>query len=194
MREYYCTRCKESFDDPVLMCWVKGEVRRRCKKCHSEEEKVRRSKKTKEELKSLSDTHYKTKLKKLSVLDEENPQDLEYAISRWCTVNINRNSEKRFKSRKDLNREQLKELCYKAKELFPYITFNNSRKGEYTSAFWASLDRVNPNKPYADDNIIVVPLWLNSAKLDSSYEEMFNLFDMIDRDKFLKHVENCKQG
>ena len=120
-------------------------------------------------------------------LDEFDPEAIGDIINKWAMQNRNRASENRFKQRKDLDLENLKLLCYKARELFPYITFNNRRDGR-NSQTWASIDRVDPTKPYSDDNIIVVPLWLNSAKLDSSYPELFDIFDLVDREEFFRFV------
>lgn len=190
--KFYCSRCKFHFVEPSEMCWVKGKVRTRCKKCHNEEEKERRLRVGSEKLSAAARLAYKNKVESLSKLDESTGEGLSISIHNWVTKSVNRNTEKRFKERKNLDRQKLKDICFKAKEIFPYITFNNRRKNSGHSAYWASLDRIDPSKPYSDDNVIVVPLWLNSAKLDFSYRELFEIFDMLDREKFFGYIDSSK--
>jgi len=190
---YYCATCSTYYDNPDLMCWVKGVMRRRCKNCHRLCEKIRREKMTPERRKEIGTRNYLKQVERNSNLDESKDEDLKTCIKLWIQTNTNRRTEGRFKERKGLDRKNLTNLCFVAKTIFPYITFNNNRKKDKTAHCWASLDRIDPNKPYTDDNVVVVPLWLNSAKLDSDYFELFKLVDDLNREDFLNHVENCKK-
>lgn len=53
----------------------------------------------------------------------------------------------------------------------------------------ASIDRIDSSKPYSDDNIQVIPLWLNMAKLNKSIDFLVPyLRDFSNRfDQFKKH-------
>lgn len=185
-----CYKCKREDIPREDMAISGGKIRNVCRKCRCIEEQERRSRRTPEKIERLkieSKQKYREQVELISSLDEFKEEDLEFLINKWVIKNKNRVTEKRFKQRKVLDSDNLKFLCYKARELFPYITFNNKRDGR-NSQTWASIDRVDPTKPYSDDNIIVVPLWLNSAKLDSSYQELFDLFDLVNRDEFFRFV------
>ena len=156
----FCKQCS-SFVPKNKFCFVKGKKRRNCKKCHAFEEKVRRLKFTEnqkiEHQKKVMDCYYKQR-KSFHSLKKDDPK----LIHKW----VNRN-----KSRKDLKSKKVRRLDYtflKSKleeslKIFPYMIL---RKIDGPKAFLASIDRINPNLDYSEDNIAIVPLWFNSGKLD----------------------------
>jgi hypothetical protein len=77
----------------------------------------------------------------------------------------------RLKERQNLTKEHLVDLSKKGLNLYPYIVFNSKGK----RAYFASLDRIDSNKGYIKKNVQVIPLWLNSAKLDLSEIELKKL-------------------
>lgn len=193
---YRCYKCEREDIEKDKMSVSNGKIRNICKACRCNEEKNRRAKKTKEELKEISAKHYRTQIERFAALDEFDPEEIEIVIHRWAVKNRIRNSESKFKQRMNLDLENLKMLCYKAREIFPYITFNNKRSkdSKWDTFTWASIDRIDPTLPYRDDNILVVPLWLNSAKLDfSSYRDLFEFIDSMDRGKFLNFLDDYSE-
>lgn len=170
---------------------VKGVYRTLCKKCHSNNEKIRRSKMSPEEKKLIGEIQYKnTKNKKIKASRGELP--LSEAIKLWVNKTTWRRTEERFKERKQLCRKILINKCYLAKEKFPDIIFCFVNNTGQNRAMIASLDRINPSEGYTDENTQVIPYWLNSAKLDSSQEEIDNtIIDYILNDeKLLNSLKN----
>lgn len=187
-QQYHCYKCKKTDIPKELMAFAKGKCRNICKACRCIEELERRSRTPKEKLTENSTKYYNNHKQRMANLDEFTEEGLEIAIHKWAIKNRNRSSERKFKQRLNLSLENLKMLCYKAREIFPYITFINKRESTETYANWASIDRIDSKLPYSDDNIIVVPMWLNSAKLDATYEVVFNKFEILDKRKFLEFV------
>lgn len=178
MREYretrgYCTVCKSSKNKDE-MCMSKGKARGMCKECHAIEEKERWTKKPQEERQHIAKQYHKNFTKKR----KEGYYSDEEILHKWCLRNVNRKKLKGGRDRENLSLETLKRLCNKSVELFPYISFNNFEDTGDKWA-WASIDRIDPSRGYSDDNIVVVPLWLNSAKLDTTYTHLFELIKGI---------------
>lgn len=95
-------------------------------------------------------------------------------IKEWVNRIINHPRNKKFKkfeSRSTLSKEGLIIKCFEAFQKFPEINFCFSKNDNRSNM--ASLDKIDAHKPYSDDNVEVLPLWLNSAKLDSSKEELY---------------------
>lgn len=99
-------------------------------------------------------------------------------IVRWCKKNIGRcktysgrkKAVKLLQSREKIPLEFLIQLAYAAIKKYPYIDF---RPNQGTSLNRPSLDRIDSSKDYSDlSNLEIIPLWLNSAKLKASYEEL----------------------
>ena len=84
-------------------------------------------------------------------------------------------------SKKDI----LIQKCLKAKEIYPNIIFCFVKNMNLNRSMIASLDKIIPSKGYTDENTQIIPLWLNSAKLDSTQEELDN--------NILSYIENNKE-
>jgi hypothetical protein len=113
--------------------------------------------------------HQALREKKKKIASDSLPQ--EDQINFWVTNILNLNT-KRHDERKSLCRESLKEKCRAAKEKFPDLIFYFV-KGVSKQRLWlASLDRIDSNLGYTDDNVQVIPLWLNLAKSDSTQDEI----------------------
>lgn len=88
--------------------------------------------------------------------------------------------------RRHLSKSFLKEKAMEALEKFPYIRFLHKcpgvgQKNNSYHPFSASLDKIDPKLGYDEDNVQVIPMWLNEAKLNSSMEELIPLLrDFID--------------
>ena len=77
-----------------------------------------------------------------------------------------------------MDQKKLYKKAIKATDIFPYMTF---RIQDGPKAFLASIDRIDCSKGYTEKNVVVVPMWLNSAKLDLSWVEI--------RDIMFTHLE-----
>lgn len=162
-----CSKCKKNKKLKEL-CIVKGKARNYCKVCHAKCERLRWNNLPFKEKQKRSKKYYKNRLAK------EDKFSLDEHINNWCHKQINRTTESKFKDRKNLDKEVLKKLCYIAIKKFPYISFYNKR-GYSKMALAASIDRINPNKGYTNNNIQILPLWLNSAKLDLTLKQLNKL-------------------
>jgi hypothetical protein len=152
---------------------VKGVYRTLCKTCHCHNEKIRRSKMSPEEKKLIGERCYNiVKAKKLKASRGELP--LSDQIYIWVNKITGRRTEERFKERKKLCKNILTKKCYSARQIFPDIIFCFVNNTGQNRAMIASLDRIDPSKGYTDENTQIIPYWLNSAKLDSSQEEIDN--------------------
>lgn len=117
-----------------------------------------------------------------------NTLPLDVRIRLW----IHRTTNK--KENKFLCRDNLFQLAHEALKKFPYIKFINhmdksATRGKCARPNSASIDRIDSSKPYSDDNIQVIPLWLNMAKLNKSIDFLVPyLRDFSNRfDQFKKH-------
>lgn len=168
-----CKHCGESNLD--LLCKDnkrKSGKRRICKKCHANYNKINNLKR-KNKIQTTGKIYYlKTKEKLLTNED--------FQIKNFCL---------KFKNRKRLNFSKKIELniliqkCKEGKEKFPYMTFYNHKK----LAFRASVDRIDSSKDYTKENIQIIPLWLNSGKLDMSMDD-FHLLITNYYEKFLSKI------
>ena len=140
----------------------KGLYKTWCKKCASKETKEWRLKHP-ERYENLKNEQYKkNKARKMS--------DNDYAIRQWCS-NWKKRQGDRFEGRSSIGLDFLVSLMEESIKRFPYI---HCRPGR---SLWEtpSVDRIDPSKPYSEDNIVVIPLWLNSAKLDMPLEKLHDL-------------------
>ena len=169
-----CFKCKE-FKNKDFFQKCKDGYKTICKKCHSESEINRLSKISREKKRETSVKEYnkiKEKRKKAAL----NELPIEESIKIWIDNVIKRKcSGGKFSSRKNLCRKNLMEKCLKAKELYPYIVFCYVEGLGLKRSMIASLDKIDSLKEYSDDNIQVIPLWLNSAKLDLNQDELDDL-------------------
>lgn len=159
-----------------------------CKECHSKKQKNRWRLKSFEEKKSLNKKYYtshRSKLKNLS---------LGKLINRWAQLILNRKytcgnrtssvSKNRFVSRQSISKKILISKAIKGLKLFPYMSFLNFR-GDGNEMCYASLDRIDSNLPYSNNNIQIIPYWLNSAKLNGSIGKLHELI----RDYYLRFIK-----
>jgi hypothetical protein len=169
----FCTICKQEKSKNEMSIRDKNaktdgtKYKNYCKKCASEITKKWRSKKTPEELKGLNKRHYRKNKKRIQ-------EDENYAIRCWVHSCKSRGNTSGFESRKDLCTEHLIELCHEALKKFPYLVFKQGKEKWQTP----SLDRIDSNLPYSNDNVRIIPLWLNSALLDMSDSKLHEL--MVD--------------
>ncbi len=142
-----------------------------CKKCHCVNEKKRRD--------SWSDEERKIQYKRIHKLAKDAKHKLSLSsdtlkkINFWIKNIFQRAREsKQFESRKTISEEILREKCLESLKKFPEINFCFIAGSGSLRADMASLDRIDCSKPYSDENIQIIPLWLNSAKLDLTEEEL----------------------
>lgn len=118
--------------------------------------------------------------------------DDEYLIIKhWVDHQCRRRSEKRpqYAGRRQLDKKLLFMMCLESKMHFPYITFKNIREDAQDTGWkWASLDRIDSTQPYSNDNVCIVPMWLNSAKMNMKYEELFNLLQETNTQELKRHL------
>ena len=175
----YCSTCKEIKQEHE-MCFVKGKMRNKCKSCHTRDNTINRAKKSDEHLKEVSKRTYRKRKERISsgfYTEDE-------LIRIWCRKARTKSGLKNSRTRENLSVGVLYEKALIAKQMFPYITFNNSRLNN-DHHNWASLDRIDSSKGYEDDNVIIVPLWLNSAKLNMTYKQLLDLISTIPTDYLL---------
>ncbi len=101
--------------------------------------------------------------------------------------------------RRHLTKAFLKERALEGLKKFPYMKFvhiNENKKNYSSHPFSASLDRINPNLGYQEDNIQVIPSWLNSAKLNCPIEILIPLLrDFVENyENFKKYLEEIITG
>lgn len=153
----------------VNIKYIKKGYRNYCKKCATAKEKTRKQNFSEEKKKKLSKIYYKTQLNKIS-------EDLDYAIKTWCSrwKNGNKCGNKYQSSKKNVSQKKLIELSNTALKNFPYLKFSNNKEKWETP----SVDRIDSSREYSDDNIQIIPLWLNSAKLDMSENKLIELMKL----------------
>jgi hypothetical protein len=98
--------------------------------------------------------------------------DINEIVKIWCRRWLNSSGKTRNPGRKDISFDFLYNKCIESMKLFPYMTFKNIIEDGGRKAFYASVDRIDSSKIYSEDNIVVIPLWLNSAKLDMTIDEL----------------------
>lgn len=157
----FCHKCKKLV--------INNEMTKRgtyCKKCHSNNEKERRSKMSSDEIKENSRKSYKKYRQKYAEITDEDEM-IRLWVLKWRTAN----GKTRHNGRKNISFDFLFLKCKQSLKVFPYMTFKNILEEGTKRAFFASVDRINPASEYSESNIVVVPLWLNSAKLDMTVDE-----------------------
>lgn len=175
-----CYVCKEikTFEECVPNSDPKRSTipcRNHCKECNRKKSKDHYQNLNKEE-KEKKKTYFKKNYYRSK--ERLNSLSLDEQIIRWCKHSVSRSAyfdtkQKSLNSRKDLNIEELKKLCYEGLEKYPYMTFLNLKSEKNNILNWASLDRIDSSKDYSDiNNLQIIPLWLNSAKLNQSEEEL----------------------
>ena len=163
MKEKKCNKCGESRVDYLVK--KKGGHRSLCKSCHAKYEKERKKIREQEnpELKSerirKGREYYKQKREQIG-------EDLDARIYFWATQW--RNTPREGRDRSQITQKNLVELTYKGLEEFPYMLILEKDKMHIT----ASVDRIDSKLGYTDDNIQVIPYWLNSAKLNMEDNEL----------------------
>lgn len=110
----------------------------------------------------------KRKIKESFKENRDNKKILNVYIKKWASSARCKKFEKENKDRKSLTQEQLINLAYEGIKLYPYIDFASV---DNKKATLASLDRKDGNFGYVENNMQVIPLWLNCAKIDFSQEE-----------------------
>lgn len=172
-----CSLCKKRkpLDDFGSANHTKDGKRSHCRKCRSKREKKYR--KSSVWYSKQCRHSYSNKMKKAK-------NNKEYDIRLWATIwksrpkeNPHRLVQQKFlDSRKAIPIDTLVDLAKEALNHFPYMQFAHKTK---TRGYTASIDRIDSSKPYTKDNIKVLPFWLNSAKLDMSYEELSTLIKSV---------------
>jgi hypothetical protein len=167
----HCPVCKKEKDITLFRKRSKSKTGYDyiCKVCHSEKQKERWHSKSNKEKTAISKQLYKKHRLKLATAT------LEEQISYWAskilsrhqclTTKASKKSSERFKTRENLSKGFLVMKAKEALQIFPYLSFFNTR-GDGNEMAYASLDRIDSNKPYSEENVRVIPLWLNSAKLN----------------------------
>lgn len=155
-----CYRCQEekTLGEMSVRCHKKKTYKTYCKKCANEMAKEYRKR-------NPPDTK-----KQYETLKEKLKENSDSTIRYWCSSWKQRKGE-RFEGRKDIPLDTLHLMVKEAMIKFPYLSCCQGKP------LWAtpSIDRIDSNKPYSADNIQVIPLWLNSAKLDMSMEKLHEL-------------------
>ena len=163
-----CSKCQEEKSLEEMSIRNKNEIKiykkykTYCKKCSSNLTKEWRNKNP-DKVKKLNKIAYE----KIKISIDNN---IDYAINYWCDHWINR-SGNQFYSRKNINKNHLIALCQNALKIYPYLKFQQNKEKWETP----SVDRIDSSKPYTNDNITVIPLWLNSAKLDMDINQLHKL-------------------
>lgn len=141
-----------------VRCHKKKTYKTYCKKCANEIAKKYRQR-------NPPDTK-----KQYETLKEKLKENSDFTIRYWCSSWKQRKGE-RFEGRKDIPLDTLYIMVKEAMIKFPYLSCCQGKP------LWAtpSIDRIDNNKPYSADNIQVIPLWLNSAKLDMPIEKLHEL-------------------
>lgn len=169
MKNKQCIHCGESNLDKL----VKGgnNTRRNiCKKCHCNNNKIWYKSLSKEDKSKRSKEYYKKRKEKIKNFTEDEK------IIEWAKRFRNRSiiglkRKDNFNSRKDLSIDLLVEKAKEGLNKFPYMTFLDSKNKWAT----ASVDRIDSSKEYSEDNIRVVPFWLNSAMLNLDDDKFHEL-------------------
>jgi len=176
-----CHKCNLIENKSFFIC-VKKVYRTLCKKCHSDDETRRRSLRSSEEKKEVGRKSY-------SIQKERRKQGalgmipIEKQIDIWVKRAITRNDKR---DRVNLCKKLLIEKCFKAKKLYPNIIFCFVENLNLNRSMIASLDKIIPSQGYTNENTQVIPLWLNSAKLNSTQEEFDNnILEYIEKNKHL---------
>jgi hypothetical protein len=155
-----CSRCQEekTQDEMSVRSRSKKTYKKYCKKCAALM--------TKEYIKrNPRDTK-----KDYQVLKSKLQENTDYTIRYWCSSWKQRKGD-RFAGRKEIPLDTLVYMVKDAMVKFPYLSCCQNKPLWQTP----SVDRIDSSKPYSVDNIIVIPLWLNSAKLDMSLDKIHEL-------------------
>jgi len=159
-----CSRCQEekTLEEMAVRNKKKGSYKTWCKKCATIETRQWRERHPERATKLGRFQYEKNKARKMS--------DNDYAIRQWCSDWKKRPGEK-FEGRASIGLDFLVSLMKDGIKKFPYL---HCRPGR---SLWEtpSVDRIDASKPYSEDNIVVIPLWLNSAKLDMPLEKLHGL-------------------
>lgn len=164
-----CTKCQQekSVKDFVMK---KKKPRSVCKACHAAYQREY-NKKCDPELKKARNlrSQEQQKTRRKEICSGERP--IEEQIDYWAKKMLHRSN------RKELSLEVVKKLALQAKQKFPYLKFGYLRSRSKNCGYSASIDRINPELGYTNDNIQIIPLWLNSAKLTLSEQELRKLMN-----------------
>ena len=163
MKKIKCRHCGESRLDYLTK--KKGGYRTICKPCHNKYEKERRKLKEQEnpELKDKRLREGRDAYKRKREQIEKDPDaKIRFWAAQW------RNTPREGRDRSQVTQDRLVELTYEGLKKFPYMRVLEKDKTYIT----ASVDRIDSRKGYTDDNIQVIPYWLNSAKMNMEEIEL----------------------
>lgn len=119
-----------------------------------------------------------------------NEMKLESRITLW----IGRVKTKGNKINRDgLSKEFLRKAAMEGLKRFPYMIFNYRKEEVLTRTtgghpFSASVDRKDPKLGYSEDNVEIIPLWLNNAKYNCEMEDLIPLLK-----HFVENFESFKK-
>lgn len=155
-----CNRCQEekTTEEMSVRSHAKKTYKKYCKKCASSITKEYRKRNPRDTKKDYQ------------VLKSKLQENTDYTIRYWCNSWKQRKGD-RFAGRKDIPLDTLVYMVKDAMVKFPYLSCCQNKSLWQTP----SVDRIDSSKPYSVDNIVVIPLWLNSAKLDMPIEKLHEL-------------------
>jgi hypothetical protein len=170
-----CVRCQEEKEEEFFIKMKRNKSGRAniCKKCwaFSQQEKIKKYdeiefKDFKEKAAKRSKFWYEKQ--QISLINNEISTD--DRIKLWALRRIN--APNKSKGRRDLNKELLIKKAKDFLKIFPYMVFVCKKESQIPILFSASIDRLDNELDYTDENSIVVPFWLNLAKGMGTYEEL----------------------
>lgn len=153
---------------------------RRCRECHNKECIAKFRSLTSEEKKRIAKEHYAKRRKSFRESDKIEDQIYFWATkwrgsARYNNKGISKDRKKLFLTRKNITQKGLEQKAIEGKQKFPEMEFFPNNQNNLL--FRASVDRIDSLKPYSDDNIQVIPNWLNSAKLDMELDKFNSVIE-----------------
>jgi len=170
-----CIRCQEEKEEELFAKMKRNKNGRAsfCKRCaaSSQQKKIKNYDEIK--LKAFKEKSAKYKKvwhekRQLSLINNE--VSIDDRIELWAVRRIS--APNKSKGRRLLDKELLIEKAKEFLKIFPYMVFINKRGGKTPILFAASVDRVDNELDYTNENSIIVPFWLNLAKGMGTYEEL----------------------
>lgn len=150
-----CRKCNE-FKDLIFFSIHNGKRTNVCKNCANLTKKNQRE-------------------QKRSLFKESGDvNDLQFFINWWASKTRGKGTLDKFRDRRNLSKDYLILLAEEGLRKFPYLDFANITN---KIGYRASLDRIDPNKTYEEANVQVIPMWLNSAKIDLTEQEFHEKLD-----------------
>lgn len=170
-----CIRCQEEKEEEFFgkMKRNKSEKMGVCKKCwaFAQREKIKKYDEIKLKAYKEKSAKYKkawVEKQQLSLINNE--ISIDDRIELWAGRRIK--APNKSKGRRNLKKELLVEKAKEFLKIFPYMVFLCQRESKIPILYAASVDRLDNELDYTNENSIVVPFWLNLAKGMGTYEEL----------------------